>query len=47
MRITNMITQDEFTMYLIFYQLLPTTSEENQYGQQMRVQILILGSILG
>ena len=28
---------------LIFYQLLPTTSVGNEYGQQMRIQILILG----
>ena len=28
---------------LIFYQLLPTTSAANEYGQQMRIQILILG----
>ena len=28
---------------LIFYQLLPTTSAGNEYGQQMRIQILILG----
>ena len=41
MRITDMITQDEFC--LIFYQLLPTTSVGNEYGQQMRFQVLILG----
>ena len=40
MRITDMITQDEC---LIFYQILPTTSVGNEQGQQMRVQILILG----
>ena len=39
--IVNMITQDEFC--LILYQLLPTTSVGNEYGQQMRIQILILG----
>ena len=26
----------------MFYQLLPTTSVGNEYGQQMRIQILIL-----
>ena len=30
-------------MCLIFYQLLPTTSIVNEYGQQMRILILILG----
>ena len=29
--------------WLTFYQLLPTTSVGNKYGQQMRIQILILG----
>ena len=28
---------------MIFYQLLPTTSVGNEWGQQMRIQILILG----
>ena len=28
---------------MIFYQLLPTPSVENEQGQQMRIQILILG----
>ena len=27
----------------MFYQLLPTTSVGNEWGQQMRIQILILG----
>ena len=27
----------------MFYQLLPSTSVGNEYGQQMRIQILILG----
>ena len=30
-------------MCLIFYQLLPTTSVGNEYGQQRRIQMLILG----
>ena len=29
----------------MFYQLLPTTSVGNEYGQQMRIQILIPGFI--
>ena len=37
MRITDMITQDEC------YQLLPTTSKGNEQGQQIRIQILMLG----
>ena len=41
MRITDMITQDEFC--LIFYQLLLTTSIGNEQGQQMRIQSLISG----
>ena len=43
MRNTDMITQDEFAAY--FNQLLPTTSveEEEEEGQQMIIQILILG----
>ena len=40
MRITDMITHDKFA--LIFYQLLPTTFIGNEYGQQMRIQVLIL-----
>ena len=28
---------------MIFYQLLPTTSVGSEWGQQMRIQILILG----
>ena len=43
MRITDMITQEEYWIYLIFYQLLPTTFVGNEWGQQMRIQILILG----
>ena len=30
-------------IWLIFYQLLPTTSVGNEWGQQMRIQILIFG----
>ena len=30
-------------MCLIFYQLLPTTSVRNEQGQQLRIQIFILG----
>ena len=42
MRNTDIITQDEFAAY--FNQLLPTTSvEEEEEGQQMIIQILILG----
>ena len=42
MRITDMITQYEFAWYY-FDQLLPTTSVGNEWGQQMRIQIVILG----
>ena len=28
---------------MIFYQLLPTTSVGNEWGQQLRIQILMLG----
>ena len=41
MGITDMITQDEFAWYFIL--LLPTTSVRNEQGQQMIIQILILG----
>ena len=41
MRVTDKITQNEF--FLIFYTLLPTTSVGNEWGQQMRIQILNLG----
>ena len=37
--------EHDHTRYIcfIFYQLLPTTSVGNEKGQQMRIQILILG----
>ena len=43
MRVMDMITQEEYWIYLIFYQLLPTTFVGNEWGWQMRIQILILG----
>ena len=34
MKITDMITQDEFNLiFFIFYQLLPTTSVGNELGE--------------
>ena len=41
MRITDMITHDKFA--LISYQLVLTTFIGNEWGQQMRIQVLILG----
>ena len=34
---------DQHQIFNKFYQLLPTTSVGNKWGQQMRIQILILG----
>ena len=41
MRITDMITQDEFAKYFINFS--PLRLEELNRGQQMRIQILIVG----
>ena len=43
MRITAVMKSHKMNLLDIFNQLLPTTSVGNEYEQQMRIQILILG----
>ena len=43
MRITAIMKSHKMNLLDIFNQLLPTTSVGNEYEQQMRIQILILG----
>ena len=43
MRITAVTKSHKMNLLDIFNQLLPTTSVGNEYEQQMRIQILILG----
>ena len=42
MRIADMITQDELN-FLDILSISPTTSVGNELGEQMRIQLLILG----